>query len=210
MLRSFHFCEAQPTVRRQARQLGLRVRNMRVGMSKHETDLSWHANLLDLEPVEVYTVEEALGFLEDAVRGALRKKTVLANTFRIRTFATIIPELITRRGLLGYPDAVDCTGKEPVVVEAKYSMPPLRGGIWSGHRLQLLAYLAGIAELGWVEPLGKVMYWNRVEEVRYTYEEEAYLRSVAERLDATQKGASLNPSYRCDDCVCMEVCPWRR
>jgi hypothetical protein len=67
---------------------------MRVGMSKHETDLSWHNNLLDLEPIEVYTVEEALGYLEDSVREALRKRLVLANTFRVRTFASIVPNLI--------------------------------------------------------------------------------------------------------------------
>jgi CRISPR/Cas system-associated exonuclease Cas4 (RecB family) len=210
MLRSFHFCQAQPIVMKRARDLGLRVRSMKIGASRHETDLSWHTDLLDLEPVEVYTVEEALGYLEDTVRGALRKKLVLANTFRVRTFASIVPELIPGRGLLGYPDAVDCTGREPIVVEAKYSMPPLRGGVWSGHKLQLLGYLAGIAELGWVEPVGRVVYWNQVAEVCYTKEEESYLHQVARRLDAVEKGVVLEPSYRCGDCVWWEVCLWQR
>ncbi len=60
----------------------------------------------------------------------------MANTFRVRTFASIVPELIPGRGLLGYPDAVDCTGREPVVVEAKYNMPPTRGDTWPGDRLE--------------------------------------------------------------------------
>jgi CRISPR/Cas system-associated exonuclease Cas4 (RecB family) len=211
MLRSFFFCEVQPIVQKQARELGLCVRGIKIGASKHEIDLSWYNNLLDLEPVEVYTVEEVLGYLENSVRAALRMKTVLANVFRVRTFASIVPKLIPGRGLLGYPDMVDCTGSRPVVVEAKYSMPPPDGGAWPGHRLQLLGYLAGIAELGWTEPVGKVVYWgNHVAEIRYTEEEEEYLRSVARRLDVAQNDGPLKPSYRCDDCVWQEVCPWAR
>jgi hypothetical protein len=113
MLRSFHFCEAQPIVCKQARRQNLRVRGMKMGTSRH-TNLSVQTNLLDLEPVDVFTVDEDPGFLEDSIRGALRKRRVLANTFRVRTFASIVPELVPGRGLLGYPYAVDCTGGEPV------------------------------------------------------------------------------------------------
>jgi CRISPR/Cas system-associated exonuclease Cas4 (RecB family) len=127
----------------------------------------------------------------------------------VRTFASIVRELVPGRGLLGYPDMVDCTEGQPVVVEAKYSPSPVEGGAWSGHRLQLLGYLAGIAELGWVEPVGRVVYWHRkVVEIQYTEEEEAYLLSVAKKLDAAQKGGPINPSYRCDDCPWWEVCEW--
>jgi CRISPR/Cas system-associated exonuclease Cas4 (RecB family) len=97
------------------------------------------------------------------------------------------------------------------VVEAKYSTPPIDGGMWSGDRLQLLGYLAGIDELGWVESIGKVIYHgNQVAEIRYTEENAAYLRSVAEKLDTVQDGGVVTPSYRCDDCVWEEVCPWAR
>jgi len=41
MLRSFEFCEAQPIVKKRARDLGLRLRGMKVGASRHKVDLSW-------------------------------------------------------------------------------------------------------------------------------------------------------------------------
>ena len=209
-LGSFYFCEAQPIVRNRARELGLLPRGMRAGHVRHEVDLSWHVDQLGvLETVEVYTVDEALAWVESTLRRALGRNLVLANTLCTRTVASIVPELIPGRGLLGYPDALDCTGREPVVIEAKYTAPPLNGA-WPGDALQVLGYLAGVAELGWVEPVGRIYYRGRVEEVVFSGCEASRLRRAATRLDEVDNGAEPVPSRRCGECWWCELCPWRR
>ena len=137
-LRSFLFCEAQPLVERQ-RHRPRTGRSTKVGSVQHQVDLSWQVERLgDLEPVEVYTVGEALAYLEDTIRVALRRGVVLANTCSVRTFASVVRELISGRGLLGYPDALDCRDGEVtvgrgvvplvceslMVLEAAYLPPP--------------------------------------------------------------------------------------
>lgn len=102
-LRSFLFCEAQPLAR-QATPRPHTSETVKTGSVRHQLDLSWQIERLgQLEPVEVHTVGEALGYLKDALRGALWRKIVLANTFEARTFASIVPEIVPGRGLLGYP-----------------------------------------------------------------------------------------------------------
>jgi hypothetical protein len=182
----------------------------KAGSVRHQVDLSWHVDRLgELEPIQVYTVGEALDFLKAALRGALWRRVVLANTFQVRTFASIVPELVPGRGLLGYPDAVDCRDGSPVIIEEKGTAAPSMGGVWPGHRLQVLGYLAGLVELGYPEPQARVVYRDSICAVGYTASGARWLRSVAHRLDEVENGAAPRPSRNCGGCLWSEACPWK-
>ena len=133
---------------------------------------------------------------------------MLANTFHVRTFASIVPELVPGRGLLGYPDAVDCRDGSPVIVEEKHTTPPVVGGLWPGDRLQVLGYLAGLVELGFPEPKAMVFYRDSVSAVGCTSSDARWLRGVALRLYEVENVAPPRPSHRCDQCLWAETCPW--
>jgi len=146
------------------------------------------------EPVVVWTVGEAMDLLRITIHEALRKRIILANSADIRTFCTIVPQLVPGRGCYGYPDALDCrNGTIPVIVEAKYVSSRLPARTRAADEIQAAAYLAGVIELGFADAYAEIIYRDRSgrqTQVRmpYTAELERRLKAIARRFDSVEKG----------------------
>jgi len=220
-LRLFCYCESAAVLERHNAGGGFWSTSAAFrGFLEHEIQAKEQLALLgQLEPVEVWTVGEAMDFLMITIRRALRERIILANSADIHTFCTIVPELVPGRGCYGYPDALDCRdGASPVVVEAKYRISPLLGPARAADKIQCAAYLAGLVELGFTDAHARIAYrdsWGRGADVKlsYTAELEAKLKAVARRLDSVEKGldepVSRDPStcrfcrFRCM-CACCD------
>jgi len=216
-LRLFCYCESAAVLERQASRDDpwLTTAALR-GFLRHEIHAKEQIALLgQLEPVEVWTVGEAMDFVEITIRRALRQRIILANSANIRTFCTIVPELVPGRGCYGYPDALDCrNGASPVVVEAKYRMFAPLGPAWTADKIQCAAYLAGLVELGFTDVHARIAYRDSCDRggdvsLSYTAELEAKLKAIARRLDSVEKGldepVSGDPS-RCPFCMFRYIC----
>lgn len=216
-LRLFCYCELAAVLERRAAEGPcLPIPAALRGFLEHEIQAKEHIALLgQLEPVEVWTVGEAMDFVRITIRRALEQRIMLANSNHIHTFCTIVPELVPGRGCYGYPDALDCRdGTSPMVVEAKYRASPLPGPARAADQIQCAAYMAGLVELGFTDAHARIAYRDacgRGGDVKlsYTAEVEAKLKAVARRFDSVERGLDEPISgdpRRCPFCRFKYVC----
>jgi len=195
-LRLFCYCECAAMLDRHALKFDLWPSPGAFrGFVRHEIHARKQIELLgQLDPVVVWTVGEAMDFLKVTISRALRERIILANSADIRTFCTMVPELVPGRGCYGYPDALDCrNGTSPVVVEAKYCMSRLPAYAWAADEVQAAAYLAGMVELGFPDAHASIIYRDRGGgeadiKLPYTPELETRLKATARRLDSVERG----------------------
>ncbi len=167
-----------------------------------------------LKKVKIETLDDVIKLSRDNIARALARRQVLANGEETVLFWAVSPEL----RFVGVPDKVDCTnGKEPIVMDFK-TTGRLPSDAWTDHRVQVGAYMIGVANLGFKQSYGIIRYSLRdtpSETADYkVYFDEYLKRQVAETaqtvhdiLDGSEPRPTTN-SNKCRSCAYNQVCKW--